>query len=83
MNTKKISIFLCSGIFLIFSLSCRDDRYVVKSYNAGINIIPTPRFLEIREGSFKLYDGVSIGTTTPEAKKIATCFASKISQATG
>jgi beta-L-N-acetylhexosaminidase len=55
----------------------------VKSYNAGINIIPTPRFLEIREGSFKLYDGVSIGTTTPEAKKIATCFASKISQATG
>ena len=83
MNTKKISISLCSGIFLIFSLSCRDDRYVVKSYNAGINIIPTPRFLEIREGSFKLYDGVSIGTTTPEAKKIATCFASKISQATG
>lgn len=83
MNTQKISIFLCSGIFLIFSLSCRDDRYVVKSYNAGINIIPTPRFLEIREGSFKLYDGVSIGTTTPEAKKIATCFASKISQATG
>ena len=83
MNTKKISIFLCSGIFLIFSLSCRDDRYVVKSYNAGINIIPTPRFLEIREGSLKLYDGVSIGTTTPEAKKIATCFASKISQATG
>ena len=83
MNTKKISIFLCSGIFLIFSLSCRDDRYVVKSYNAGINIIPTPRFLEVREGSFKLYDGVSIGTTTPEAKKIATCFASKISQATG
>ena len=83
MNTKKISIFLCSGIFSIFSLSCRDDRYVVKSYNAGINIIPTPRFLEIREGSFKLYDGVSIGTTTPEAKKIATCFASKISQATG
>lgn len=68
---------------MIFSLSCRDDRYVVKSYNAGINIIPTPRFLEIREGSFKLYDGVSIGTTTPEAKKIATCFASKISQATG
>lgn len=55
----------------------------MKSYNAGINIIPTPRFLEIREGSFKLYDGVSIGTTTPEAKKIATCFASKISQATG
>lgn len=76
-------MFLCAGIFLISSLSCREGGHVAKSYNAGINIIPTPRSLEKREGSFKLSDGVSIGAITPEAKKIATYFAAKISLATG
>ena len=68
---------------MISSLSCREGGHVAKSYNAGINIIPTPRSLEKREGSFKLSDGVSIGAITPEAKKIATYFAAKISLATG
>ena len=83
MNIKKSILFLCAGIFLISSLSCREGGHVAKSYNAGINIIPTPRSLEKREGSFKLSDGVSIGAITPEAKKIATYFAAKISLATG
>lgn len=70
MNIKKSILFLCAGIFLISSLSCREGGHVAKSYNAGINIIPTPRSLEKREGSFKLSDGVSIGAITPEAKRL-------------
>lgn len=81
MSTKEISIFLYSGIFSIFPLSCRDDRYIMELYNAGVNITSTPRLLEVREGSSKLYDGVSIGITTPEAKKIATYSAPRVSRA--
>jgi hexosaminidase len=52
-------------------------------YNQGINVIPKPLSLVQNEGSFKVTKSTKFYASTPEAKTIATFFASKIESSTG
>lgn len=71
-----LSILLLPSIF-----SCTSKE--VKSYNKGINIIPAPLALELKEGSFILNKNTSFNATTPQALKVANFFSNKIATSTG
>lgn len=80
------------NLFLLFSVvvmcyltSCGDGatNVPVKEYNQGINIIPKPQSLIRNEGSFRLDKNTCFYASTPEAKTIASFFASRIKQSTG
>lgn len=47
---KKLLATFCAGMALCFLASCAEPQGEVKSYNQGINIIPTPQSLVQHDG---------------------------------
>lgn len=79
---KKIFSLICTCVAVLAFTSCANQAEV-KSYNEGINIIPTPQHLEVNQGEFYLKDKMTIGTESDELKPVADYFAKKISAASG
>lgn len=67
----------------MFLASCAEPQGEVKSYNQGINIIPTPQSLVQHDGFFRLGSNTAIAAASPEAKTVAEFFAAKMRTATG
>lgn len=80
---KNFIVTLCSSVAFGFLTSCGEPAGEVKSYNMGINIIPTPLSLVQNDGSYKLNRNSTFGATTPEAKTVAEFFANKMKASTG
>lgn len=80
---KKILATFCAGMALCFLASCAEPQGEVKSYNQGINIIPTPQSLVQHDGFFRLGSNTAIAAASPEAKTVAEFFAAKMRTATG
>ncbi|MCD8193155.1 MAG: family 20 glycosylhydrolase [Tannerellaceae bacterium] len=72
-----------AAIALLTFASCSEGTMTQKSYNEGINIIPTPVSLVQNNGSYKLAKNTSIYASTEDAKTVANYFASKINRSTG
>ena len=80
---KKLLATFCAGMALCFLASCAEPQGEVKSYNQGINIIPTPQSLVQHDGFFRLGSNTAIAAASPEAKTVAKFFAAKMRTATG
>ena len=80
---KKLRATFCAGMALCFLASCAEPQGEVKSYNQGINIIPTPQSLVQHDGFFRLGSNTAIAAASPEAKTVAEFFAAKMRTATG
>ena len=80
---KKLLATFCAGMALCFLASCAEPQGEVKSYNQGINIIPTPQSLVQQDGFFRLNSHTAITAVSPEAKTIAEFFAAKMRTSTG
>ncbi len=80
---KKLLATFCAGMALCFLASCAEPQGEVKSYNQGINIIPTPQSLVQQDGFFRLNSHTAITVVSPEAKTIAEFFAAKMRTSTG
>lgn len=80
---KKLLATFCAGMALCFLASCAEPQGEVKSYNQGINIIPTPQSLVQHDGFFRLGNNTAIAAASPEAKTVAEFFAAKMRTATG
>ena len=80
---KKLLATFCAGMALCFLGSCAEPQGEVKSYNQGINIIPTPQSLVQHDGFFRLGSNTAIEAASPEAKTVAEFFAAKMRTATG
>lgn len=80
---KKLLATFCAGMALCFLASCAEPQGGVKSYNQGINIIPTPQSLVQQDGFFRLNSHTAITAVSPEAKTIAEFFAAKMRTSTG
>ncbi len=80
---KKLLATFCAGMALCFLASCAEPQGEVKSYNQGINIIPTPQSLVQHDGFFRLGSNTAIAAVSPEAKTVAEFFAAKMRTATG
>ncbi len=80
---KKLLATFCAGMALCFLASCDEPQGEVKSYNQGINIIPTPQSLVQQDGFFRLGSNTAITAASPEAKTVAEFFAAKMRTATG
>ncbi len=80
---KKLLATFCAGMALCFLASCAEPQGEVKSYNQGINIIPTPQSLVQHDGFFRLGSNTTIAAASPEAKTVAEFFAAKMRTATG
>lgn len=80
---KKLLATFCAGMALCFLASCTEPQGEVKSYNQGINIIPTPQSLVQQDGFFRLNSHTAITAGSPEAKTIAEFFAAKMRTSTG
>lgn len=80
---KKLLATFCAGMALCFLASCAEPQGEVKSYNQGINIIPTPQSLVQHDGFFRLGSNTAIAAVNPEAKTVAEFFAAKMRTATG
>ena len=80
---KKLLATFCAGMALCFLASCAEPQGEVKSYNQGINIIPTPQRLVQHDGFFRLGSNTAIAAASPEAKTVAEFFAAKMRTATG
>lgn len=63
--------------------SCGFATSPVRSYNEGINIIPTPASLQQTEGYFQLSSTTPFYAPSAEAKTIAEFFAAKLKTSTG
>lgn len=78
------NLFLLSAFAaLVCCVSCDQPATTAKSYNQGINIIPTPKELIQKEGSFQLKKNTSLYASTDEAKTVAEFFAGKLKTSTG
>ena len=77
--------FLFAVVMISVITSCEDlaTNAPVKEYNKGINIIPMPQSLVQNEGEFRLNGKTGFYASTPEAKTVASFFASRISKSTG
>ena len=80
---KKLLATFCAGMALCFLASCAEPQGEVKSYNQGINFIPTPQSLVQHDGFFRLGSNTAIAAASPEAKTVAEFFAAKMRTATG
>ena len=80
---KKLLATFCAGMALCFLASCAEPQGEVKSYNQGINIIPTPQSLVQQDGFFRLNSHTAIAAVSPEAQTIAEFFAAKMRTSTG
>ena len=80
---KELLATFCAGMALCFLASCAEPQGEVKSYNQGINIIPTPQSLVQHDGFFRLGSNTAIAAASPEAKTVAEFFAAKMRTATG
>ena len=78
----KTLFLLCATAALCLFASCESPTKQMP-YNQGINVIPKPLSLVQNEGSFKVTKSTKFYASTPEAKTIATFFASKIESSTG
>ncbi len=78
----KTLFLLCATAALCLFASCESPTKQIP-YNQGINVIPKPLSLVQNEGSFKVTKSTKFYASTPEAKTIATFFASKIESSTG
>ena len=78
----KTLFLLCATAALCLFASCESPTKQMP-YNQGINVIPKPLSLVRNEGSFKVTKSTKFYASTPEAKTIATFFASKIESSTG
>lgn len=79
----KTLVSICMGAMLCMLAACGGGPKTEMPYNKGIHIIPQPVSLTQGEGTFKLSRGASIAASTPESKKVAKFFASKMKQSTG
>lgn len=74
---------LCAVATIGLLTSCGTQEIPERSYNQGINIIPTPVSLKQQEGRFLLTSGTSFYAPTPGAKTVAEFFAAKLKTSTG
>ena len=81
----KQLLFLFSTVMILVITACGNlaKNAPVKEYNEGINIIPKPQSLVQNKGEFRLNKKTCFYVSTPEAKTIASFFASRISKSTG
>ena len=81
----KNFVFLFSIVVMSAFMSCGDSatNVPVKEYNLGINITPKPQNIVLNEGMFRLNAKTCFYASTPEAKAVASFFASRISKSTG
>lgn len=79
---KIFSVLYAMALVGLFA-ACGNVTGELKSYNEGINIIPTPQELTQQEGNFKLKNGMVFSTMAPEAETVAKYFISKMEKATG
>lgn len=78
---RKITIAILSlSILLIFG--CNKNKQT-KSYNEGINIIPTPLGMSKKDGQFRIDNETGFFAESQEAKTVADFFASKMRLSTG
>jgi hexosaminidase len=77
--------FLSSVLMAYIFVACGDvsTKMRLKEYNQGINIIPKPDSLTQHEGTFRLNVKTSFYAVAPEAKTVASFFASKLQTSTG
>lgn len=80
---KKLISTMCVAAAFGLMTSCGTQTEPMKSYNEGINIIPTPLELQQQDGRFMLTSGASFYAPTAEAKTIAEFFAAKLRNVTG
>ncbi|MDR1221373.1 MAG: family 20 glycosylhydrolase [Tannerella sp.] len=79
----KHSIYLFAVVIFSFLLSCGEGATPVEEYNKGIHIIPRPQSLVEHEGVFHINSGTAFYASNPEAKTIASFFASGMRASTG
>ncbi len=77
---KALTTLAAAALCALMACTAKHDG---KSYNEGINIIPWPQHIEVKQGKFALSNGMAIGCNTPEAKAVAEFFAEKINRSTG
>ena len=80
---KKLFTTMCVAATLGILTSCGTQTAPERSYNEGINIIPTPASMQQQDGRFKLASGTAFYAPTPEAKTIAEFFEAKLKGSTG
>ena len=74
---------MCMVAMLGLFTSCGNKVVTEKSYNEGINLIPTPVSLSQQEGKFTLSSKTSFYAPSKEAKGVAEFFANKLKASTG
>lgn len=79
---RIISIITAVAALCLY-VSCTDTVLPEKCYNKGINIIPAPASLTVKEGKFKLSSISSFCVSSSEARVVAEFFASKLKNSTG
>ncbi len=70
-------------VCLAACMSCSSTTSVDRSYNQGINIIPTPVSLQVGLGRFMLNGNTCFYVSSDEGKNVAEFFARKLRQSTG
>lgn len=70
-------------VCLAACMSCSSTTSVDRSYNQGINIIPTPVSLQVELGRFMLNGNTCLYVSSDEGKNVAEFFARKLRQSTG
>ena len=77
----KKPYYLLSVLLMIFFSAC--SGVDMAEYNKGINIIPKPQHLVLKDGSFRLNEKTCFYVSTSEENVVAVFFAIKIQRATG
>lgn len=78
---KRVITTICTTAVIGLFTSCGTPPQ--RSWNEGINIIPTPVTLQQNEGTFALTQSTTFYAPTPEAEKLAVFFATKLKASTG
>lgn len=81
---NKFLSFICAISFLGIATACSPNRANFnRSYNYGINIIPTPAFLEGKKGYFTLSSNSTFYVPNTAVQPIASFFSEKLKRSTG
>lgn len=79
---RKI-IFAIFVLAIVVFASCSKSTHEVKVYNQGINIIPMPAEISVKDGMFQLNKKTVFVVDSDSVAKIADFFAEKIKLSTG
>lgn len=79
----RLVTIIAAIAILCLHTSCTEKVLPERSYNKGINIIPTPAMLAVKGGKFQLSSNTSFCVSSPQARVVAEFFASKLQGSTG